>query len=68
MTDREQQLREKLVRIEKEIEELNERIPPHSVKPVFIQKLDELEAMRDEILGELESADASGKGGAEDVS
>ncbi|MFP4193884.1 MAG: hypothetical protein ACLFMN_03095 [Desulfobacterales bacterium] len=54
MTDRKQELREELERIEEEIKDLNERIPPHSVKPVFIQKLDELEARRDEILEELE--------------
>ncbi|MCF8095589.1 MAG: hypothetical protein K9J79_09555 [Desulfobacteraceae bacterium] len=54
MPDRKQELEEKLARIESEIKDLNERIPPHSVKPVFIQKLDELEARRDEILESLE--------------
>lgn len=54
MSDRQKELEAELGRIEKEIAELNERIPPHSVKPVFIQQLDELEARRDEILGELE--------------
>ncbi|MFP4256254.1 MAG: hypothetical protein ACLFQ9_05280 [Desulfobacterales bacterium] len=68
MTERKRLLKEKLRRIEQEIEELNERIPPHSVKPVFIQKLDELEATRDEILGELEMIDKSADGGPADVS
>lgn len=54
MKDREKELREELVRVEKEIKDLNDRIPPHSVKPVFIQQLDDLETRRDEILGELE--------------
>ncbi|MFW6011512.1 MAG: hypothetical protein ACOC8R_00350 [Desulfosalsimonas sp.] len=54
MKDREQELREELKRVEKEIKDLNDRIPPHSVKPVFIQELDDLEARRDEILDELE--------------
>lgn len=68
MTDRKRFLKEKLRRIEQEIEELNERIPPHSVKPVFIQKLDELEETRDEILGELELNENSADGGPADVS
>ncbi|MFP3998302.1 MAG: hypothetical protein ACLFNW_00610 [Desulfobacterales bacterium] len=54
MTDRRQELREELKRIEAELKDLNDRIPPHSVKPVFIQKLDELESRRDEIIRELE--------------
>lgn len=54
MPDRKQELEEELARIESEIKDLNERIPPHSVKPVFIQKLDELESRRDEILESLE--------------
>ena len=61
MSGRQKELEAELGRIEKEIAELNERIPPHSVKPVFIQKLDELEARRDEILGELEIRDRPGE-------
>ena len=60
MSDRQKELEAELGRIEKEIVALNERIPPHSVKPVFIQELDELEARRDEILGELEMRDRPG--------
>ncbi len=59
MPDRKQRLKKELLRIEDELSDLNDRIPPHSVKPVFIQKLDELEARRDEIIGELEMLDKS---------
>ncbi|MCF8110319.1 MAG: hypothetical protein K9J85_02415 [Desulfobacteraceae bacterium] len=59
MTDKKQELRKELERIDAEIKDLNERIPPHSVKPVFIQKLDDLESRREEILGELEMPDKS---------
>ncbi|MBS3755404.1 MAG: hypothetical protein KGY56_06860 [Desulfobacterales bacterium] len=61
MSGRQKELEAELGRIEKEIAELHERIPPHSVKPVFIQKLDELEARRDEILGELEMRNQPGE-------
>lgn len=54
MNDMKQELEEELERVEAEIKDLNERIPPHSVKPVFIEKLDELEARRDSILESLE--------------
>ncbi|MBS3809156.1 MAG: hypothetical protein KGY38_03240 [Desulfobacterales bacterium] len=62
MTERKKELTEELERIEREIADLNERIPPHSVKPVFIQQLDELEARRDEITGELEMINRSDQG------
>jgi hypothetical protein len=39
--------------VEEEIAQLNERIPPHSVKPVFIQQLDELEERREAIKAKL---------------
>jgi DNA-binding transcriptional MerR regulator len=50
---RKKELRKQLERVEQEIAELNERIPPHSVKPVFIQQLDELEEKQDAIESEL---------------
>lgn len=51
--DRKKRLLAELERVEQEIAELNERIPPHSVKPVFIRQLDELEERRDAIVAEL---------------
>ena len=53
-TEKRRDLTKELQRVDREIAELNERIPPHSVKPHLIQELDELEARRDQITGELE--------------
>ena len=49
-----EQLLSELRRLDEEIARLNARIPPHSVKPVFIQQLDELEEKRDAVLQALE--------------
>jgi predicted nuclease with TOPRIM domain len=48
-----EELQKKLREVEEEIAQLNERIPPHSVKPVFIQQLDELEERREAIKAKL---------------
>lgn len=47
-------LQKQLAEVEEQIAELNQRIPPHSVKPVFIRQLDELEEKRDEIQKQLQ--------------
>lgn len=51
-----QELLDQLSVIEKEIDELEERIPPHSVQPHLIARLDELEAVRDRIKQDLDEA------------
>lgn len=53
MTDDRSKLEEELHGVEARIEALEERIPPHSVKPHFIRQLDELEAERDRIIERL---------------
>ena len=48
-----EKLEEEIKRVEIEIEEQRLRIPPHSVKPVMLMELEELEAKRDQLRAEL---------------
>jgi len=51
-------LYEKLKELEDKIRNLNERIPPHSIKPSLIMELDRLEEERDEVAKRLASLDS----------
>jgi len=44
--------------VDEKIAEQERRIPPHSAKPVHIAVMDELEAMRDELVKRLQELDA----------
>jgi hypothetical protein len=55
MDDEKARLEEKLKDLELRIEELNQRIPPHSVKPAMIMELDSLEEERDEVAERLKA-------------
>lgn len=48
-------LEEKLKDLELKIDELNQRIPPHSVKPAMIMELDRLEEERDAVAARLKA-------------
>jgi len=48
-------LEKQLQKIEARIQELNNRLPAHSIKPVMMMELIELEDERDEILSQIQS-------------
>lgn len=50
-----QQLEQRLERLNKLIEEAETRLGAHSVKPVLMQQLFELEEERDELMAQLKS-------------
>ncbi len=51
--DKKAQLQERIKRLDEQIEEQKERIPPHSAKPEQIMELEELEEKRDALQEEL---------------
>jgi len=54
-----EKLQEEIGRPEGEIEEQRLRIPPHSMKPVMLMELEQLEAKRDQLRAELSRCLAS---------
>ena len=61
MDNTKQKLLDQLRDINAQIDDLEARIPPHSVKPGLIARLDELEAERDRLLAEMERQDNANK-------
>lgn len=57
MKEKKENLLAAIKAVEEKIEEQEKRIPPHSVKPVHIAVMDELEAMRDELVKRLRELD-----------
>ncbi|MGM0453821.1 MAG: hypothetical protein ACQERN_11710 [Thermodesulfobacteriota bacterium] len=57
MENTKQKLLDQLIDINAQIDELEASIPPHSVQPGLIARLDELEAERDRLLTEMERQD-----------
>lgn len=55
MADQRQLLKEKIDELDKAIAEQEERIPPHSVQPEHIQKLEDLEEQRQQLMEQLQS-------------
>jgi hypothetical protein len=55
MTDRKEELRAEIRRLDERIEEQKQRIPPHSAKPEHIQELERLEEEREALQEELSS-------------
>ncbi len=59
MTDR-QELEKKLVHLNTKISEAEARLGAHSVKPILMQQLFELEEERDRLMRELQSLTSGG--------
>jgi hypothetical protein len=51
--DLKEELKEKLVEIDRQIQEAEKHLPAHSVKPPIMQEIFELEDQREEILARL---------------
>jgi hypothetical protein len=51
--DLKQELKEKLVEIDRRLQETEKHLPAHSVKPPIMQEIFELEDQREEILARL---------------
>ncbi len=61
MNDQHRELREKILKLDKQIEEQKRRIPPHSVQPSQIIELERLEEEREILQKKLGSLEGSQK-------
>ena len=56
--DLKQELKEKLVEIDRRLQETEKHLPAHSVKPPIMQEIFELEDQREAILAQLKDLEA----------
>ncbi|NOY70485.1 MAG: exodeoxyribonuclease V subunit gamma [Deltaproteobacteria bacterium] len=60
MEEKKEKLLAAIKAVDEKIDEQEKRIPPHSVKPVHIAVMDELESLRDELVKRLAELDKAG--------